>query len=164
MSVGERASALSCLRAVAQELCGRGVRPSAYTRELVRMLVTRRAQSAPGRFPCHDVGAGARASRRELFPALAKPALHENGRREPCHLTCRRLHAQVWGSSQQIADEIVRLRNAGVNHVLLNPVFDEEAQMEKDVPSSCVRWIAITQALRDSGRANESSCPSGSFM
>jgi alkanesulfonate monooxygenase SsuD/methylene tetrahydromethanopterin reductase-like flavin-dependent oxidoreductase (luciferase family) len=37
----------------------------------------------------------------------------------------------VWGSPQEIADQIVRLRNAGVNHVLLNPVFDEEAQMEQ---------------------------------
>ena len=37
----------------------------------------------------------------------------------------------VWGSSQQIADQIVRLKNAGVNYVLLNPVFDEEAQMER---------------------------------
>ena len=37
----------------------------------------------------------------------------------------------VWGSPPQIADQIVRLGNAGVNHVLLNPVFDEEAQMEQ---------------------------------
>ena len=37
----------------------------------------------------------------------------------------------VWGSPQQIADQIVRLRDAGVNYVLLNPVFDEEAQMER---------------------------------
>jgi probable F420-dependent oxidoreductase len=37
----------------------------------------------------------------------------------------------VWGSPQQIADQIVRLRDAGVNHILLNPVFDEEAQMER---------------------------------
>jgi alkanesulfonate monooxygenase SsuD/methylene tetrahydromethanopterin reductase-like flavin-dependent oxidoreductase (luciferase family) len=36
----------------------------------------------------------------------------------------------VWGSPQQIADQIVLLKNAGVNHVLLNPVFDEESQME----------------------------------
>jgi len=36
----------------------------------------------------------------------------------------------VWGSPQQIADEITRLKNAGVNYVLLNPVFDEESQME----------------------------------
>ena len=42
----------------------------------------------------------------------------------------------VWGSPQQIADQIVRLKNAGVTYVLLNPVFDEESQMEllcKDV-------------------------------
>jgi alkanesulfonate monooxygenase SsuD/methylene tetrahydromethanopterin reductase-like flavin-dependent oxidoreductase (luciferase family) len=42
----------------------------------------------------------------------------------------------VWGSPQQIADQIARLKNAGVNYVLLNPVFDEESQMEflcKDV-------------------------------
>ena len=37
----------------------------------------------------------------------------------------------VWGSPQQIADQIVRLRDAGVNDILLNPVFDEEAQMER---------------------------------
>jgi len=37
----------------------------------------------------------------------------------------------VWGSPQQIADEIRLLKIAGVNHVLLNPVFDEEAQMER---------------------------------
>jgi probable F420-dependent oxidoreductase len=37
----------------------------------------------------------------------------------------------VWGSPQRIADEIVRLKDAGVHHVLLNPVFDEEAQMEQ---------------------------------
>jgi hypothetical protein len=39
--------------------------------------------------------------------------------------------AVVWGSPQRIVDQIVRLRNVGVNHVLLNPVFDEEAQMEQ---------------------------------
>jgi alkanesulfonate monooxygenase SsuD/methylene tetrahydromethanopterin reductase-like flavin-dependent oxidoreductase (luciferase family) len=37
----------------------------------------------------------------------------------------------VWGSPQRIADEIKRLKQAGVNHVLLNPVFDEEEQMER---------------------------------
>ncbi|HEY7572713.1 MAG TPA: TIGR03619 family F420-dependent LLM class oxidoreductase [Nitrososphaeraceae archaeon] len=37
----------------------------------------------------------------------------------------------VWGSPQQIADQIVRLRDAGVNYILLNPVFDEETQMER---------------------------------
>ncbi|HZU43918.1 MAG TPA: TIGR03619 family F420-dependent LLM class oxidoreductase [Terriglobales bacterium] len=37
----------------------------------------------------------------------------------------------VWGSPQHIADEIRRMKDAGVNHVLLNPVFDEEAQMER---------------------------------
>ena len=37
----------------------------------------------------------------------------------------------VWGSPQQIADEIKRMKDAGVNHVLLNPVFDEEEQMER---------------------------------
>lgn len=36
----------------------------------------------------------------------------------------------VWGSPQHIADEIRRLKVAGINHLLLNPVFDEEAQME----------------------------------
>jgi alkanesulfonate monooxygenase SsuD/methylene tetrahydromethanopterin reductase-like flavin-dependent oxidoreductase (luciferase family) len=36
----------------------------------------------------------------------------------------------VWGSPQQIAEQIVRLRDAGVNYILLNHVFDEEAQME----------------------------------
>jgi probable F420-dependent oxidoreductase len=37
----------------------------------------------------------------------------------------------VWGSPQQIVDQIIRLRDAGVNYILLNPVFDEEAQMER---------------------------------
>ncbi|MGH9642705.1 MAG: LLM class flavin-dependent oxidoreductase [Terriglobales bacterium] len=37
----------------------------------------------------------------------------------------------VLGSPQRIADEIKRLKDAGVNHVLLNPVFDEEEQMER---------------------------------
>ena len=37
----------------------------------------------------------------------------------------------VWGSAQAIADQIRRLKDAGVNHVLLNPVFDEESQMER---------------------------------
>jgi probable F420-dependent oxidoreductase len=37
----------------------------------------------------------------------------------------------VWGTPQHIAEQISRLKNAGVNHVLLNPVFDEEAQMEQ---------------------------------
>lgn len=35
-----------------------------------------------------------------------------------------------WGSAQQIADQIARPKNAGVNYVLLNPVFDEESPME----------------------------------
>lgn len=37
----------------------------------------------------------------------------------------------VWGSSERIAREIRRLKDAGVDHVLLNPVFDEEEQMER---------------------------------
>jgi probable F420-dependent oxidoreductase len=37
----------------------------------------------------------------------------------------------VWGSAQHIADQIARLKDAGVNYVLLNPVFDEESQMER---------------------------------
>jgi probable F420-dependent oxidoreductase len=37
----------------------------------------------------------------------------------------------VWGSSQRILDEVSRLQQAGVNHVLLNPVFDEDEQMER---------------------------------
>jgi probable F420-dependent oxidoreductase len=37
----------------------------------------------------------------------------------------------VWGSPQHIADEIRRLKDAGVSHVLLNPVFDEEQQMQR---------------------------------
>jgi len=37
----------------------------------------------------------------------------------------------VWGSPQRIADEVRRLKNAGVSHVLLNPVFDEEQQMQR---------------------------------
>ena len=37
----------------------------------------------------------------------------------------------VWGLLHQIADEIGRLKAAGLQFVLLNPVFDEEAQMER---------------------------------
>jgi probable F420-dependent oxidoreductase len=37
----------------------------------------------------------------------------------------------VWGSPRQIADELRCLKTAGVNHVLLNPVFDEDAQMAR---------------------------------
>jgi probable F420-dependent oxidoreductase len=37
----------------------------------------------------------------------------------------------VWGSLQQVADQISRIRDAGVNHVLLNPVFDEETHIEQ---------------------------------
>jgi alkanesulfonate monooxygenase SsuD/methylene tetrahydromethanopterin reductase-like flavin-dependent oxidoreductase (luciferase family) len=37
----------------------------------------------------------------------------------------------VWGSPQQIRDAIRRLEDAGVSHILLNPVFDEEEQMER---------------------------------
>jgi alkanesulfonate monooxygenase SsuD/methylene tetrahydromethanopterin reductase-like flavin-dependent oxidoreductase (luciferase family) len=37
----------------------------------------------------------------------------------------------VWGTPQRISEQIIRLKVAGVNHVLLNPVFDEEAQMER---------------------------------
>src|SRR5439155_5966240 len=37
----------------------------------------------------------------------------------------------VWGPPQQIADQIVLLKNAGVNYVLLNPVFDEDEQMQR---------------------------------
>jgi len=37
----------------------------------------------------------------------------------------------VWGTADRIVDAIRRLRDAGVNHVLLNPVFDEESQMER---------------------------------
>lgn len=37
----------------------------------------------------------------------------------------------VWGTPSQIAAEISRLKDAGVGHVLLNPVFDEEEQMER---------------------------------
>jgi alkanesulfonate monooxygenase SsuD/methylene tetrahydromethanopterin reductase-like flavin-dependent oxidoreductase (luciferase family) len=37
----------------------------------------------------------------------------------------------IWGSAQRIAHEIGRLKTAGVNHILLNPVFDEENQMER---------------------------------
>jgi probable F420-dependent oxidoreductase len=40
-------------------------------------------------------------------------------------------HVAVWGSAQQIADELKCLKDAGVNHVLLHPVFDEEQQMER---------------------------------
>ena len=37
----------------------------------------------------------------------------------------------VWGLPQKMRDEIRRLEDGGVNHVLLNPVFDEEEQMER---------------------------------
>jgi hypothetical protein len=37
----------------------------------------------------------------------------------------------VWGSPQHITDEIIRLKEAGVSHVLLHPVFDEEEQAER---------------------------------
>ena len=37
----------------------------------------------------------------------------------------------VWGSSDRIAEQMTRLKQAGVNEVLLNPVFDEEIQMER---------------------------------
>jgi probable F420-dependent oxidoreductase len=37
----------------------------------------------------------------------------------------------IWGSPQQVADQLLRLKAAGVHHVLLNPVFDEESQMER---------------------------------
>jgi len=37
----------------------------------------------------------------------------------------------VWGSPEHIAGEISRLQAAGVNQVLLNPVFDEENQIER---------------------------------
>ncbi|HTV66272.1 MAG TPA: TIGR03619 family F420-dependent LLM class oxidoreductase [Bryocella sp.] len=37
----------------------------------------------------------------------------------------------VWGPPERIAGEIRRLKDAGVHHVLLNPVFDEEAHMER---------------------------------
>jgi hypothetical protein len=37
----------------------------------------------------------------------------------------------VWGSSDRIAEQITRLKQAGVSEVLLNPVFDEESQMER---------------------------------
>jgi len=37
----------------------------------------------------------------------------------------------VWGSAERIADEIARIRDAGVREILLNPVFDEENQMER---------------------------------
>jgi probable F420-dependent oxidoreductase len=37
----------------------------------------------------------------------------------------------AWGSPQHIAGEIRRLQDAGVHHLLLNPVFDEEEQMER---------------------------------
>lgn len=37
----------------------------------------------------------------------------------------------AWGSPEYIVDQVRRLKDAGVNHVLLNPVFDEEEQMER---------------------------------
>jgi probable F420-dependent oxidoreductase len=37
----------------------------------------------------------------------------------------------VWGPPERIRGEIIRLKEAGVNHLLLNPVFDEENQIER---------------------------------
>jgi alkanesulfonate monooxygenase SsuD/methylene tetrahydromethanopterin reductase-like flavin-dependent oxidoreductase (luciferase family) len=37
----------------------------------------------------------------------------------------------VWGSPERVRDSIKRLEDAGVRHVLLNPVFEEEEQMER---------------------------------
>lgn len=37
----------------------------------------------------------------------------------------------VWGPAERIADEVARIGEAGVRQVLLNPVFDEEKQMER---------------------------------
>jgi probable F420-dependent oxidoreductase len=37
----------------------------------------------------------------------------------------------VWGSPENLTGEIRRLKDAGVSHVLLNPVFDEEEHMER---------------------------------
>lgn len=37
----------------------------------------------------------------------------------------------VWGSPTRIVDAIARLRAAGVSHVLLHPVTDEEEQLER---------------------------------
>lgn len=37
----------------------------------------------------------------------------------------------VWGSVEHLTGEIKRLQDAGVSHLLLNPVFDEEDQMER---------------------------------
>ena len=37
----------------------------------------------------------------------------------------------VWGTPEHLASEIRRIKEAGVSHVLLNPVFDEEDQMER---------------------------------
>jgi probable F420-dependent oxidoreductase len=45
----------------------------------------------------------------------------------------------VWGSAQKVADEVARLRDAGLKEVLLNPVFDEEAQMERLVQDVLTR-------------------------
>jgi alkanesulfonate monooxygenase SsuD/methylene tetrahydromethanopterin reductase-like flavin-dependent oxidoreductase (luciferase family) len=37
----------------------------------------------------------------------------------------------VWGSAEKIREAVARLREAGVSHVLLHPVVDEEEQMER---------------------------------
>lgn len=37
----------------------------------------------------------------------------------------------VWGSTERIIEEIIRLKEAGVRHVLLNPLFDEEEHSER---------------------------------
>jgi probable F420-dependent oxidoreductase len=47
------------------------------------------------------------------------------------HKTVMADEVAVWGSPQRIADEIRQLKDAGTEYVLLNPVFDEEEQMER---------------------------------
>ncbi len=37
----------------------------------------------------------------------------------------------LWGSPEKIAGQLLRLKAAGITHILLNPVFEEESQMER---------------------------------
>jgi|SRR5579864_202051 len=48
-----------------------------------------------------------------------------------CGVSAMAEKVAVWGTPQLIADQIIRIKQAGVGHVLLNPVFDEEEQMER---------------------------------
>jgi probable F420-dependent oxidoreductase len=50
----------------------------------------------------------------------------------------------VWGLRQKIRDGIRRLEDGGVNHVLLNPVFDEEEQVERLAQDVLSQYITMS--------------------